>query len=178
MPDFRRELTLLPVDRVAMRRELISVFLKEDPGNGNGNAASRYRYDAESYGEYSIFLKRPTRLNKGFDFTVNIEGMYFRKTRKYSNPSHQDIFDALAGCKENYSDEYHKVSLAIRDIYLCNACNIENINAWFYDYNGQPHPIQVVLLAIKWLFMEQDCAYWNYSGRAMLFTELTRRGLA
>ena len=81
MPDFRRELTLLPVDRVAMRRELISVFLKEEPGNGNGNAASRYRYDAESYGEYSIFLKRPTRLNKGFDFTVNIEGMYFRKTR-------------------------------------------------------------------------------------------------
>ena len=31
--------------------------------------------------------------------------------------------------------------------------------------------------AIKWLFMEQDCAYWNYSGRQMLFSGLNERGL-
>jgi len=27
------------------------------------------------------------------------------------------------------------------------------------------------------LFMEQDCAYWNYSGRKMFFDALSERGL-
>lgn len=39
------------------------------------------------------------------------------------------------------------------------------------------HPIQIILLAVKWLFMEQDCAYWNYSGRKMLMDALANNGL-
>jgi len=37
----------------------------------------------------------------------------------------------------------------------------------FHDFEGTEHPIEIILLAVKWLFMEQDCAYWNYSGRAI-----------
>ena len=47
----------------------------------------------------------------------------------------------------------------------------------FCDYEGRRHPIQVILLAMKWLFMEQDCAYWNYSGRQMFLDGLTENGL-
>ena len=39
------------------------------------------------------------------------------------------------------------------------------------------HPIQIIILAIKWLFMELDCAYWNYSGRKKLFESLVESGL-
>ena len=163
--------------RLIKRKTLIERFLNELPGTGNGSEASRYQYNVESYGEYGIFLKRPTQLNKGFDFTVNIEGVSFKKNRKYNNPSHQDIFDALSFCKINYPDEYNKVKNAIIAIYECEDADISNINAYFCDYEGSLHPIQIILLAIKWLFMEQDCAYWNYSGRRMFYDGLSKREL-
>lgn len=168
-------------NRTTKRKALISYFLEEKPGTGNGANASRYRYDVESYqyesNSYSIFLKRPTQLNKGFDFTVNIEGLYFKKKRKYSNPSHEDVFNALSDCKRSHPFEYEKVKKIIIEIYDCKDPNLNEINAFFSDYSGQSHPIQVIILAIKWLFMEQDCAYWNYSGRAMLFQNLKELGL-
>ena len=50
--------------RADKRFSLITHFMQEEPGHGNGDAASRYRYDVESYGNYSIYLLRPTQLNK------------------------------------------------------------------------------------------------------------------
>ena len=164
-------------DRNQKRQALIACFLDEDSGIGTGNDASRYQYNVETYGEYSIFLKRPTQLNKGFDFTVNIQGVYFKKNRRYSKPSHQDIFDALACCKDEYPNEYDAVRASIIDIYHCNDIDLSHIHAYFRDFEDVEHPIQIILLAIKWLFMEQDCAYWNYSGRRMFFDGLTDNSL-
>lgn len=168
----------LPIgNRSQMRRALILRFLKESAGTGKDGNASRYQYTVETYGKYSIYLRRPTQLNKGFDFTVNIKGMYFKKNRRYSNPSHQDIFNALAYCLDAHPDGYSAIRKAIIDIYNCNFTDLSQINEHFVDYCGIEHPIQIILLAIKWLFMEQDCAYWNYSGRRMLFDRLHKSGL-
>lgn len=164
-------------NRSQKRQALISHFLNEEAGKGRGNDASRYQYNVECYDGYGIFLKRPTQLNKGFDFTVNVQGMFFKKTRKYSNPSHNDIFEALNYCKSQCPAEYNAVRTAIIAIYQCSDIDLSDITAYFLDYEGSKHPIQIILLAIKWLFMEQDCAYWNYSGRRMLFEELSARGL-
>lgn len=103
--------------------------------------------------------------------------MYFKKSRRYSNPSHQDIFDALACCKNNCPNEYASVKNAIIAIYNCDDLDLSQINAYFLDYEGTRRPIQIILLAIKLLFTEQDCAYWNYSGRKMLFEGLANRQL-
>ena len=51
----------------------------------------------------------------------------------------------------------------------------ENIK--FKDYQHIEHPIYIVLLAIKWLFIEQDITYWNWSGRNMLKISLEEKGL-
>lgn len=164
--------------RAQKRRALISLFLNEEPGIGSGESASRYRYNVEAYDGYGIYLKRPTQLNKGFDFTVNIEGMYFKKNKRYSNPSHDDIFNALTFCKNECPGEYGAVKDALRALYECDDnVDFTRINAYFEDYEGVRHPIQIILLATKWLFMEQDCAYWNYSGRRMLFDGLAEKGL-
>ena len=87
-------------DRSKQRESLINCFLKERAGTGKGDYASRYQYNVEIYGEYGIYLKRPTQLNKGFDFTVNVKGMQFKKKRKYSNPSHNDINNLWKAVKE------------------------------------------------------------------------------
>lgn len=83
----------------------------------------------------------------------------------------------MAYCKNEYPDEYGAVRDAIIEIYHCRDADLSHINACFSDFEGAEHPIQIILLAIKWLFMEQDCAYWNYSGRRMLFEGLTENGL-
>lgn len=62
-------------------------------------------------------------------------------------------------------------------IYNCEDVCLDNVSASFRDYVGAEHPIQIILLAVKWLFMEQDCAYWNYSGRKMLMDALANNGL-
>lgn len=164
-------------DRATMRKELIQKFLDENPGIGTGNDASRYRYNVEKFENYGIFLKRPTQLNKGFDFTVNIEGLFFKKNRRYSNPSHQDIIDALSDCKINFPDTYPSIAAKLEKIYDCQPVSLLPSGATFCDYSGNMHPIEIILLAVKWLFMEQDCAYWNYSGRAMFHAVLQENQL-
>lgn len=165
-------------DREQMRKNLVSCFLEEVPGTGKGDMASRYQYNVEKYGDYAIYLKRPTSLNKGFDFTVNTSGLYFKKKNRYTTPSHQDVFDALNYCLKEFPQECPKIRKSISDIYQCLDTDLSQINALFCDYEGVEHPIQIILLAVKWLFIEQDCAYWNYSGREMLFKALTEEGLA
>lgn len=177
MPTYCCTFQLPSGDRALKRKALISYFLDELAGTGNGNYASRYEYTVETYGDYGIYLKRPTRLNKGFDFTVNISGMYFKKNRRYSNPSHSDIIDALASCRDEHPEEYGRVKETIIGIYNCEDVCLDNVSASFRDYEGTEHPIQIILLAVKWLFMEQDCAYWNYSGRKMLMDALANNGL-
>lgn len=170
---------LVSRDRKTMRTTLISAMLNEEPGNGKGDQCSRYQYNVENFQEYGIFLKRPTQLNKGFDFTVNTKGLWFKKNRRYSNPSHQDIFDALEDCRNNYDEEYSRVIDAITKVYNCENVDFSvPMGLTFHDFEGTEHPIEIILLAIKWLFMEQDCAYWNYSGRAMFYSALRERGLA
>lgn len=164
-------------NRKTMREDLIHVFLKEKPGTGILNNASRYRYNVEEFCNYRIYLKRPTQLNKGFDFTVNIEGLYFKKNRRYSNPSHQDIIDALNNCKLNFPDIYPSIAYKLQQIYDCQSPSLIPSGATFVDFDNHKHPIEIILLAVKWLFMEQDCAYWNYSGRAMFYNKLLENKL-
>ena len=180
MPTYTCNYRLPSGNRYQKRQALITCFLTEEAGIGRGDDASRYQYNVESYSDYGIFLKRPTQLNKGFDFTVNIQSMYFKKNRRYSNPSHNDIFEALICCRNECPDEYNAVRESIVSIYECDDCDdidLSHINAYFLDFEGTKHPIQIILLTIKWLFMEQDCAYWNYSGRRMLFERLSESGL-
>lgn len=73
------EYNLQSDNRTGIRIEVAKLFTLEEPGIGKGENCSKYHYIVEHYGEYSIVLKRPTGLNKGFDFTVNISGMYFKR---------------------------------------------------------------------------------------------------
>ena len=139
-----------------MRKTLISAMLNEAPGNGNGDQCSRYQYNVESFQEYGLFLKRPTQLNKGFDFTVNTKGIWFKKNRRYSNPSHQDIFDALEDCRSNYDDEYSHVIDVITKIYNCENVDFSvPMGLTFHDFEGTEHPIEIILYSVHQIYLGQ-----------------------
>ncbi len=169
---------LTATTRQTVRKELIDEFLTEDAGSGKGELASKYYYAVERFGEYSIELHRPAALNKGFDFTVHIIGMKFKKNRAYTNPSHNDIFCALEQVKSQDSDSYEKVKIEINNIFNLCQCDFDNVNGIkFNDFSGIARPVEIILLAVKWLFIEQDVTYWNWSGRQMFCDGLASRDL-
>lgn len=163
-------------DRGQLREQLINTFMREHPGNGTGQLASKYRYNVETTGTNTIiFLKRPAALNKGMDFTVHVEGYRFRDRGLIDMPSHKNIIEDLKEKKSDLSrQQYDQISHLINRIYVCEDINrndIPNINR-----NTGLRPDQL-LLAIRWLFIEQDVTYWNWSGRSMFMSALQNEGL-
>ncbi len=179
MPLYEITYNLISSNRKNIRKELTELFISEEPGTGKAEFSSKYHYTVETYDNSSIILKRPAGLNKGYDFTVNVDNFYFRGTgKRHKNPSHNDIFSALEYVKTNYADDYKKVSLQINNIYNCIEYDFSEISYMnFIDGDGIERTIAIILLAIKWLFIEQDITYWNWSGRNMLMNGLIERGL-
>ncbi|MDO5332293.1 MAG: DNA adenine methylase [Bacillota bacterium] len=163
-------------DRFGQRIQVVQQFLREDPGTGNGEFASKYRYNVEQYSDYIVYVERPAHLNKGFDFTVHVTNITLNRG---SCPSHNDIIAFATDCKNTNPSTYHHVAEAINQVYNCRNYNQNTLNnICFHDKNRCEHPVQILLLIIKWLFIEQDITYWNYSGRHMLLSALQENGLA
>lgn len=171
--------TLLSNTRETIREELVNLFLKEKSGLDLDIDGSRptYKYIVENLQPYNIYLKRPANLNKGFDFIVNVETIYFKigDGRRHRNPSHIDIVSILIDYKNRNINIYNIIQNLIFQIYQCQNIDIEYLTKDFpmlINYDGEKIPIAIILYCIKWLFIEQDITYWNYSGRDMLFLHL------
>ena len=174
--------SLFSTDRISARREIVELFLEENFGTGNGDFASKYTYVVEAYQNYKVLLQRPAPLNKGFDFIVKIDGVYFSNNgkKRHQNPSHSDIVSSLMQVQHKISEErYRNVKDIINGIYELKAVDFTPVlDITFSDGDGVERPLVILLLAIKWLFLEQDITYWNFSGRAMLMNGLWEQKLA
>jgi len=146
--------TLQTNNRADIRNELVTLLLQKQPGTGAGVNASRYRYTVDTFNNYySIVLNRPVGLNKGFDFTVNIQGMSFKKQRTYSNPSHQDIIDVLKSVKNINPTQYQNVSLEFRYIYNCVSPKFQNVSGiTFLAHTTTPRPIEIILVISRTIY--------------------------
>ena len=176
--------------RASIRNEVIGWFLSENPGTGNGVNTSNYEYVVDRYSSYEIFIKRPAILNKGFDFTVNVRSTqainqisFLTKSgkRKVSNPSHDNIIDILNDVKKSNASLYTKnIIPLINQLYNCSSptWSQQTIISFSLPHLGnQQFPIEIILLCLKWLFIEQDITYWNWSGRNKLYSTLQSKGL-
>lgn len=131
--------TLISSTREDVRREVVIKFLDETCGSGTGDLASKYEYSVESYNEYTVVLKRPAPLNKGFDFQVVTPEIYYKidNGRKHNRPSHKDVEIILKQVKCNYPQKYQVVSELIKSIFLCEKCDITKAGGlFFFDGDG------------------------------------------
>jgi hypothetical protein len=145
------------------RRELAEKWLEE------GRFAD-YRYNVETcYDGSRIYLLRPTPLNKGFDFQVNLENFRtsIRKPRKNTleMPSHGDVEHDLQLKVEKYPDLKTDLFAAVSVIYKCKEVEdvLEKLPSLSKIRVGLP--IDSILRIVKWLFIEQDLTYWGWTGR-------------
>lgn len=152
--------------RNEVRERVITEFLKEAPGTGNGENQSKYLYFVETLKDGNrIYLERPANLHNGFDFLINVENINFSTTNRVKyNPSHDNIFNDLKIKKAESPEKYKKLYKLIENVYSCKE--IEDTNLQF----SSGYSVDLILKVAKWFFIEQDIRYWNYSGRAMFMS--------
>lgn len=154
--------------RNEVRMRVVDLLSKEMAGEGRGELASRYKYYVERLSDgRRIFLSRPAFMHNGFDFVVRVEGMNFaREGRRRDAPSHEDMFLDLQEKKEQSLDGYKRLYALLRQVYTCQDVS-DDIMRGVQINVGMP--AEMILKAFKWLFIEQEIRYWNYSGRDMLW---------
>lgn len=152
-------------DRSELRKQVINIFLDESPGTGRHELTSKYRYITKTVDIHEVFLSRPAQFNNGFDFTINISNINFNPGgRATTRPTHQNIYDDLLQKKTENLELYNELKAEIDRIYNCQIPT----NTIFSFNTGLDS--EILLECIKWLFIEQDVTYWNYSGRAMFYS--------
>lgn len=155
---------LFSSNRAGIRNEIVNIFLAENPGTGKNELTSRYRYITKVIGNHEVYLSRPAQFNNGFDFTLNVSNINFNPDgRATTRPTHQNIFDDLKLKKEANIELFVELRIQIDKIYNCEEPTQTQFNF------GAGLDSEILLECIKWLFIEQDVTYWNYSGRAMFY---------
>lgn len=174
MPNHRKSLKVAG-DRTSIRKQVIMEFLNEEPGTGKGDDCSKYVYVVETITDSKkVILKRPANLNKGMDFTVHVENVRFKEKGIVDIPSHTDILTDLEGKKKSEPEKYKEIVPIIHKIYKCENVSQQELKKTHFRSG---HSIEIILMAMKWLFIEQDVTYWNWSGRSMLFSALKEKRL-
>lgn len=153
--------------RNEVRIRVIETFLQEDPGTGKGDLASKYIYYVETLSDGNrVYLKRPANLHNGFDFLVCVENANYASPgqRQRNYPKHDDIRNDLLLKKAEDREKYSFLFTLIQRIYFCQSVTDDEMFS-FEFISGLP--VDHLLKTLKWLFIEQDIRYWNYSGRSM-----------
>ncbi len=151
-----------------LRKFVVLKFMEEDPGKGSGKFVSRYKYIVEEFADKrKLYLIRPAQNKFGFDFQIWIEN--WNQGNKDKMPSHNDIIQDLNLKREENYHNFRFLLKSIDKIFICE--DDERILDWLYNNNitflvGEK--IDVLLKIIKWMFIEQDIRYWNFSGRSKL----------
>lgn len=168
-------LTISASTREEYRKKLITHFLNE--AHGTSKEASQYRYIVQTLSDGNkVYLQRPTNLNKGFDFEVRVTNVQFHLGKHGdvistgNRPSHNDIFVDLREKKKGDADLFRNLFPLINKVYNCEDITLNEIKQ--FDFKSGIST-ETILYVIKWLFIEQDVTYWNWSGRAMLYRGLS-----
>ncbi len=168
MPEYNINYTLNTFNnRNAVRMTVVQKLSEEVPGEGKGDLASKYTYYVESLSDGSrIYLRRPAYLHNGFDFVVCVENYNFNPNGRARNcPSHDDIISDLTAKKHADNFSYKLLFSVLTKIYECKHVDeIEMEIKFSCGYSSE-----MIIKTLKWLFIEQDIRYWNYSGRDMLW---------
>jgi len=154
-------------NRNNLRKIVINCFTKEKAGHGTGDDTSKYKYIVETLSSgKKIYLTRPAPLSKGFDFIIHVEDAVFINGR--DNPKHDDISEDLRNKKQKDKQAYAKLMHALENVFYCK--DLEHI---YPEYESdlaiftEGLSPELIMKVVKWLFIEQDIRYWNWSGRNM-----------
>jgi hypothetical protein len=165
--DFVVKLSLASNSRAELRRVIVNAFLDEKKGywKKKTQVVTRYKYFVEKLnGGNRIYLLRPTFLNKGIDFQVWVEKFDGEKDKR---PSHRTIIEDVKEKLKESPTQKKALIAAIERVWNCEDPDKVLSETPLKFKKGLS--AELILKALKWLFIEQDVTYWNYDGRMMLW---------
>ena len=151
--------------RNEVRMRVVDALAAETPGTGNGEDASKYIYYVETLNSGDrVYLQRPANLHNGFDFMYALKTptMLCRGSEEGTSPSTKTWLWIYKQKAEN--EEMYAVHGLLRRVFECEDVSDDEMDSNPFSTGL---PVDHILKAIKWLFIEQDIRYWNYSGRNM-----------
>lgn len=162
------EWSLSGADRRTLRRTIAEKWSDEAP-------YTNYRYNVERCASGKrVYLLRPTWLNKGFDFQVNVEGLIkvvkIAKGATRDMPSHGDVMHDIRSKLAMRPKDRSVLFDAVCAVYDCAepAGIVKKMPRLALFKEGWP--IDQLLYIVKWLMIEQDVTYWLQTGRDMLMS--------
>lgn len=165
-----QELTINEDSRTGYRQALARVFLTEQPGTEEEGSKYKYYVETDSVSHKRVYLVHPAPLNKGFDFTIHAEDQKFVHNKRTDDvPSHQNIYDDLLSKKNENRTCFMELKTILDKVYQCIPVADDEYRQ--YQFNSGMS-VEFLSKTLKWLFIEQDITYWNWSGRAMLYNKL------
>ena len=156
--------------RNEVRMRVVNKLSEELPGTGKSDLASRYTYYVETLKDGNrVYLQRPANLHNGFDFLVCVENTNYatQGKRKRNYPKHKDLNNDLLLKRSENKEMYNQLYDILHKIYSCHDVD-ESEYKHISFVSGLP--VDHIIKTIKWLFIEQDIRYWNYSGREMTWS--------
>lgn len=150
-----------------VRMRVVEQLALEAPGTGSGNDASKYIYYVEQLSSGDrVYIQRPANLHNGFDFLVCVENTNYAPdgARRRNSPKHDDFAADLEMKKTENPEMYKRLYDLLVRVYECHDVTDEEIAAIHFNSG---YAVDHIVKTIKWLFIEQDIRYWNYSGRSM-----------
>lgn len=161
--------------RNEIRMRVVNKFSEELPGTGKADYASHYIYYVEILKDGNrVYLQRPANLHNGFDFLVCVENTNYASAnkRKRNSPKHEDLYNDLLQKRHENNILYNQLYDILFKVYECYDVR-ESEYAHISFSCGLP--VDHIVKIIKWLFIEQDIRYWNYSGRAMTWGSVPQK---
>ncbi len=153
-------------DRDFLRKLVITIFSEEEPGEGGGNRASRYKYFVEETPNGKVFLLRPAHLKKGFDFVIHLENWKFKSGK--SNPKHEDIAEEFKKKAQKFNKKTILKAVELTFKGFEGEEVLRKLSVKEETSISGEISLLTLLKILKWMFIEQDIRDWNYSGRKML----------
>jgi|SRR5574344_407549 hypothetical protein len=150
-----------------VRMRVVEAFSNENAGTGRNDEASRYTYYVETLRNGDrVYLRRPANLHNGFDFLVCVENANYAEDGKHKRnyPKHDDLGADLEQKKAENPERYKQLYALLKSVFECHDINESEYDDLVFETGL---PVDHILKTIKWLFIEQDIRYWNYSGRNM-----------
>lgn len=153
--------------RNEVRMRVIERLSEEIAGTGKDENASKYIYYVETLSSGDrVYLQRPANLHNGFDFLVCVENANYAEEgmRQRNSPKHKDFEVDLINKKAENPIMYKHLYELLLKVFQCHDIDDGEIATLHFNSGLSAEHI---LKTIKWLFIEQDIRYWNYSGRNM-----------
>ena len=172
MPEYQRELHFdNSGNRNDVRMRVVHELSREEPGTGSGGEATKFTYYVETLSDGKrVYLRRPANLHWGFDFIVCVEDINFNPAgRRRNYPTHPNIIDDLKQKAIESPNKYRRLHEMMLQVYNCEEIEFALANSIGFESG---YPCDMILAILKWLFIEQDIRYWNYSGRNMLWSSI------